>query len=192
MPAQQTGNDTEELQFTYEFTEAAFVIGYPSATLYVSCAEHDDMDVYVQLRKQDRGGRLVEHLNIPPSALGMTEVEVPNINPLKYLGPQGILRASHRGLDPELSKPDHLVLAHRKIQKVSPGTVTKLEIPIWPCGIAFEAGERLVLKVSGHDMRLAEFTALAGAFKSGNKGSHVVYCGQDGYHSQLSIPVVKP
>lgn len=188
--AQQEGNDTEELEFQYTFAARSYVIGYPSATLYISCDDHDDMDVYVQLRKMDRAGKLLEHINIPPAALGMALDEVPNNNPLKYLGPQGILRASHRGLDPELSKPSHLVLSHREINKVPPGNVVKLEIPIWPCGMAFEAGERLVLKISGHDMRLAEFTGLAGKFRSGNKGVHKVYCGEGGWQSQLVIPVV--
>ena len=192
VPAQQAGNDTEELQFEYTFDATSYVIGYPSATLYMSCDDHDDMDVYVQLRKLDRTGKLVEHLNIPPDDLGIPAEEIPNINPLKYLGPQGILCASHRGLDSELSKPEHLVLSHKAINKVRAGDVVKMEIPIWPCGIGFEAGEMLVLKISGHDMRLAEFTALAGTFQSENKGVHRVYCGEEGHYSQLMIPVVKP
>jgi len=190
--AQQEGNDTEELEFQYTFDTRSYVIGYPSATLYVSCDEHDDMDVYVQLRKMDGSGRLLEHINIPPHALGLPADEIPNINPLKYLGPQGILRASHRGLDPELSRPSHLVLSHSKVDKVRPGNVVKLEIPIWPCGVAFEVGETLVLKISGHDMRLAEFPALAGTFRSGNKGVHKIHCGEGGRHSQLVVPVITP
>jgi uncharacterized protein len=186
----QRGDDPEELSFEYLFETSTYVVGYPKATLYVSCTEHDDLDIYVQLRKTSKDGRLLDNINIPAEALGLSADEVPNLNVLKYLGPTGIIRASHRELDEALSKPHHPVLSHRKEDKVKPGEVVRLEVPIWPCGMAFEAGEKLVLKVSGHDMRFAEFPPLYGSFRSGNKGTHKIYCGERGFNSELIIPIV--
>ncbi|KIW99562.1 uncharacterized protein Z518_11301 [Rhinocladiella mackenziei CBS 650.93] len=190
VPAMQKGSDPEEIQFKCKFKQPCYVVGYPKAKLYVSCPNHDDLDIFVQLRKMDISGNLLENLNIHPTALGIPADKVPNVNVLKYLGPTGIIRASHRQLDPKLSKAHHPVLSHKTLQKVGPGEVVELQIAIWPCGIAFDAGESLILKISGHDMRLAEFPPLYGSFKSGNKGSHRIYCGEGGYQSELVIPTV--
>ena len=65
-----------------------------------------------------------------------------------------------------------------------------MDIGIWQTGIVFEAGEKLVLKVSGHSMTLAEFTALRGQLTTSNVGRHVLHLG--GMHpSRLMIPVVE-
>lgn len=190
-PAAQNGNDTEELRFDYTFEKEAYIVGYSTAVLYVVADDHDDMDIFIQLRKADRDGKLLEQINIPPGALGMSESTVPNVNVLKYLGPPAIIRASHRELDEKLSQPHHPVLAHRKLQKVNRGEVTRLEVGFWPGGMAFYPGERLAVKISGHEMRFAEFPALYGAFRSINVGHHVVYCGDSGYASSVEIPFVE-
>jgi hypothetical protein len=187
----QSDGDLEELVFEYTFNSSAYLVGYPKATLYVSFPDHDDGDVYVQVRKASPTGKLLQNINIPLKALGFqTAAEVPSINPLKYLGPQGICRASLRELDPQISKPHHSIFSHRSSQKVTPGQVVKLEIPIWPTAIAFEKGEKLCLKVSGHSMVLAEFEMLKGTFTSGNKGRHVLYMGST-YDSRIEVPFVE-
>ena len=190
VPVMQCGDDAEELSFEYLFESPTYVVGHPRATLYVSCSEHDDLDIFVQLRKMCKDGRLLENINIPADALGIPADKVPNLNILKYLGPTGIIRASHRELDQTLSKPHHPVLSHRKEDLVKPGEVVRLEVAIWACGMAFEAGEKLVLKLSGHDMRFVDFPPLSCSFHSGNKGIHKIYCGEGGFHSELVLPTV--
>jgi hypothetical protein len=99
-PAQQIDNDPEELRFEHTFKTTTHIIGYSRTVLYMSCEQADDLDVFVQLRKADRNGKLLQNLNIPLEDLGLqAEEEVEAINPLKYLGPSGILRASHREID---------------------------------------------------------------------------------------------
>jgi uncharacterized protein len=188
-PAQQVDDDSGELRFEYSFSEASYMIGYSKAVLYLSCADHDDMDVFVQLRKADQHGKILQNFNIPIEDLNMTEAEVPSVNTMKYLGPSGIVRASHRELDDELSTDHHPVLSHRTSKKISPGTIVKLEIGLWPTSILFDKGEKLVLKISGHHMMLAEFEPLRGKFSSLNKGQHVVHTGAE-YQSMIQIPMV--
>lgn len=188
--ALQADCDPEEIRFEYTFTETSYLVGYSKATLFVSCQEHDDMDVFVQLRKADAKGNLLQWLNVPAQALGMAPQDVPSITPLKYLGPTGILRASHRKLDGNLSKPYRPVPSHSAIEKVSPGTIVKLEIGIWPTAIAFEKGEKLVLKISGHNMMLAEFVPLRGSFTSGNQGRHHIHFGGEN-NSSIDVPFVQ-
>jgi len=51
---------------------------------------------------------------------------------------------------------------------VVPGEVVDLEIGIWLICIVFNAGENLVLKISGPQMVLAEFEMLRGSSSSGD------------------------
>ncbi|KEF51222.1 uncharacterized protein A1O9_12725 [Exophiala aquamarina CBS 119918] len=187
---QQDGKDQEELSFTFTFPERCTLIGPARATLYVSCAEHDEMDVFVQIRKADKDGNVLSNSNIPLHELGKSSLdEVPEINVLKYLGPTGVLRASHRAIDPSLTKPHWTAHDHTKEAKITPGEIVKLDIGIWPASIQWSAGERLVFKVAGHSMTLAEFPVLQGTYTTANKGKHTLYFGEE-YKSSLQIPVV--
>ncbi|EXJ67439.1 uncharacterized protein A1O5_09452 [Cladophialophora psammophila CBS 110553] len=189
-PAEQVDNDPEFVEFTYSFAEKSTIIGPSKAVLYMSCTDHDDMDIFVIIRKADKNGKILQNINIPLNELGVTsEQEVQDINSLKYIGPSGILRASHRALDPKLSKPHWLAHDHRQEQKIPPGHIVKLEIGIWPAAIQFEAGEKLVFRVAGHQMTLAEFTPLRGQFHTGNKGKHTLHFGGQ-YDSHLVVSFV--
>ncbi|KAL4802469.1 Alpha/Beta hydrolase protein [Aspergillus unguis] len=191
VPGMQMDEDDEAVTFSMTFTEKTTIMGASRAILYMSCAEHDDMDVFVQLRKRDKNGKILRNLNIPLADMKLSsEEEVETINSLKYLGPSGILRASHRALDPRLSKPHWPAHDRSRREVVPPGTIGRLEIGLWPAAIQFEAGEALVLKVAGHHMTLAEFTPLRGLFTNSNKGQHEVHFGGE-YASRLDIPFVE-
>jgi predicted acyl esterase len=189
-PAQQMDNDPGELRFEHTFSAATHMIGYSRVVLHMSSDQADDFDVFVQLRKADRNGRLLQNINIPPADLGLREEEVEAINPLKYLGPSGILRASHRDIDRERSKPHWPFYPHTTKKLIQAGEVVRLEIGIWPTAIRFEAREKLVLKVAGHNMSLAEFPLLRGKSGNCNKGAHNVFVGP-GNLSSLTIPIVE-
>ncbi|KAH6959628.1 Alpha/Beta hydrolase protein [Ilyonectria sp. MPI-CAGE-AT-0026] len=188
--ARQMNNDPEEAVFTYTFPERCTLIGPTKAVLYLSCTEFDDMDVFVQIRKADKDGNILVNSNIPLEDLGKTSIdEIPDINVMKYLGPTGILRASHRNIDPILSKPHWPAHDHTKEVKVAPGNIVKLEIGLWPASIQWDAGEKLIFKVAGHPMSLAEFPLLRGTFTTANQGKHVLHLGGD-HNSHVEIPVV--
>jgi predicted acyl esterase len=188
-PAMQADEDTNELLFTYTFSESASFLGYSKAVLYMSCQDYDDLDVFVQLRKTNKDGKILQNLNIPSEKLGLKIEEVETINPMKYLGPSGILRASHREVDANLSKINRPYHPHTSEQRVPPGTVVKLEIGLWPSGMLFDAGESIVLKVAGHHMTLAEFAPQRGLFTTGNKGIHHLHVG--GINSScIVIPLI--
>lgn len=192
VPALQVDSDSEELVFTYTFARQAFVVGHSKAVLYMSCSSHDDLDVFVQLRKASADGTILQNVNIPLEHMGVSSAEdIVPVNSNIYLGPTGILRASHRAIDQELSKSHAITYSHTEeaIQKVKPEEIVKLEIAIWPTAMVFEAGEKIILKVAGHHMTLAEFEPLRGAFSAENKGHHVVHFGGR-YPSHIEIPIV--
>lgn len=189
--ADQTDNERDYVEFAYTFTEPCTLIGPSKAVVFMSCPDHDDMDVFVIIRKADRDGNILRNVNIPLKELELTAVDqVEKINVLQYIGPSGILRASHRAIDSKLSKPRWPAHVHTREDKVPPGTVVQMEIGIWVAAIHFEAGEKLVFRVAGHQMTLAEFTPLRGGFLTGNRGTHTLHYGGQ-HQSYLSIPSVQ-
>ncbi|KAF2871290.1 Alpha/Beta hydrolase protein [Massariosphaeria phaeospora] len=188
--------DAGELSFSYTVPERTTLIGFSKAVLYMSCPDHNDMDVFVMVRKADAHGNVLRHVNIPIADLNAVDKsiveakDVEMVNTHQSVGSMGVLRASHWKLDESLSTERWPVHAHTSEEKISPGTVVKLEIGIWPASIRFEAGEKLVFKASGHNMRLLDYAQLRDAFTTGNKGRHVVLIGGE-HASYVEVPVVE-
>jgi uncharacterized protein len=192
----QIDNDLEEATFTYTFSERTYLLGSAKATLFMSCSDADDMDIFLQIRKADSSGKVLLNYNIPQAdmdACGVPHEKVPLLNTYVYLGPTGQIRASHRSIDEKLSKPHYIQHEHLREDRVPRGEVVKIETSLWPGGIIFEAGESLVFKVSGHPMYLAEFPTLRGEFKAKNTGKHVIFaggCGDGGEGSFITVPLL--
>ena len=139
---------TDCADFSFTFDEYTEIAGYPVVKLWISCKEHDYMDVVVQIRKLSREGNPMVHLNYPCS---VPEPQVLSTDVSKHLGPEGMLRASHR-LSKEIvdGRPWY---RHDKINKITPGDIVSLEIALWPIGMVFDAGEGFLLRVAEHDLR---------------------------------------
>lgn len=73
---------------------------------------------------------------------------------------QGWLRASHRALDPGLTRDWRPYHPHVDPQPLTPGEIYAVEVEMWPTCIVVPAGYRLGLTVRGTDH---EFAALAGS-----------------------------
>ena len=170
------------------FNQYTELCGRPYAKLFMSCVDHDDFDVVVQIRKISATGELLESLNWSP--MPKPQPEVPDVNVAKHLGQQGMLRASHHV---SLKNKDDVGFPsydHRSRQPVPAGTVIPLMIPIWPVGMVFEAGEGLMLRVAGHDMCLPEVEMMRPTKPvDENKGAQAVYTGGD-RGSFLMVPVI--
>ncbi|KAJ4349634.1 uncharacterized protein N0V89_008251 [Didymosphaeria variabile] len=99
----------EELNFTLTFPERSALIGPVKAVLFMSCPNHDDMDVFIILRKADAEGKVLRNINIPIPDLHAVDPGIPEekdvemVNTHQYIGPMGVLRASHRKHDESLS-----------------------------------------------------------------------------------------
>ena len=64
---------------------------------------------------------------------------------------QGWLRASHRELDQELTKPYRPYHRHQRKIPLVPGQKTELDIEIWPTSIVIPKGYQLAISVLGKD-----------------------------------------
>jgi predicted acyl esterase len=181
--------------FSFVFKEKTRLMGIPKAVMYMSCNDLDDMDVYVLIRKLDKDGKPMLSLNIPWHSVPFDKIaDIPRdklSDLLLYQGPTGILRASHREIDPKRSiNPNYPFHPHTREQKIPPGTITKLEIGMWPMGIDYEAGQGLQVQVWGHNPQMHPHKGLEGSAPNElNRGFHHIHTGLE-HPSHIVLPFV--
>ncbi|KAL5342179.1 Alpha/Beta hydrolase protein [Aspergillus crustosus] len=197
---EKTSYDSESFasfaEFSYTFDKPARLIGLPKAILYVSSEERDDFTVFVIIRKKDRNGKDLMHLNFPFHATPVDSID--EIAPKQqsstnlHLGSMGILRASHRAIDEKKSiHPQFPFHPHTRQEKVTPGEIVKLEIGIWAAGVDFDAGETVSVRVSGQFPSIAEYKTWSKPRPEHelNKGKHFIHTGGE-YPSSVILPFI--
>lgn len=130
------------------------ITGPIAARLFVSSST-TDADLFVVLRAFGPGGDEV-------TFQGALDPNTPIAN--------GWLRASHRRLDPERSRPYQPYHPHDAVEPLTPGEVYELNIEILPTCIVLPPGYRLALSIRGKDY---EYTGPVDEF-----GKKFVYAGR--------------
>ena len=120
---------------TPPLTERLEITGPVSAKLWVS-SESTDADLFLVLRAFDPAGMEVTFIgsNDPRVPVGL-----------------GWLRASHRKLDPKLSRPYRPWHTHDEEWPLVPGEPVEVDVEIWPTSIVMPQGYRLALTVRSKD-----------------------------------------
>jgi predicted acyl esterase len=145
--------------FMYPAFEAETEITGPSALkLFISSAT-EDADIFAVLRVFDEDGAEV-------TFQGAIDPHTPIA--------QGWLRASHRRLDPDLSRPYRPYHTHDRREPLQPGEVYELDVEIWPTSIVIPAGYRLGLTIRGSDY---EYEGDLGDNKLGTFKNEMTGCG---------------
>jgi predicted acyl esterase len=145
--------------------------------LWVEIDEGSDADVFAYIRKADADGQ-------PLLAEIWPGTGIPS------LGAMGRLRASHREMDTEKSTPLAPVHRHERELGVEPGVPVPLDIEIWPHGMAWHAGQRLQVIISGHDLMPAEEGPDTVENGGPNVGTHRILTG-GAFDSYLLVPLVR-
>jgi putative CocE/NonD family hydrolase len=101
------------------------ITGHINLILWVS-SETDDMDIFAYLR------------NMAPD--GSVETAT-----------RGILKVSHRKLNPDLSRPDRPWHSHDEEQKLAAGQIVPIEVEIWATSMIFKQGHRIRLDIQPSD-----------------------------------------
>jgi predicted acyl esterase len=111
------------------------ITGPVAAKLWVS-SDTIDADLFLVLRVFDPAGKDVVFIgsNDPRVPVGL-----------------GWLRASHRKLDPQRSRPYRPWHTHDAERPLTPGEPVELDIEIWPTSIVVPPGYRIALTVRGKD-----------------------------------------
>jgi len=161
--------------FDYTLPQAAEITGHMKLRLWVQADGADDMDLFVAIQKFDAAGKLVPFVFYAMNENGPVA--------------QGWLRASHRELDPERSRPEQPFHSHLRELPLKAGEIVPLEIEVWPSSTRFEAGERLRVIVQGRDLELqaAPNSPTARHEDTRNQGRHVIHVGGE-YDSHLLVP----
>ena len=143
------------LTFTTAPLRAETEITGPSALkLWISSATAD-ADLFIVLRVFDPAGKEVLFQGA--------------LDPKTPVG-QGWLRASHRKLDKERSRPYRPYHTHDEKQPLTPGEVYELDVEIWPTCIVIPPGYRLALSIRGRDYEHDEAAATLSNMKNPMKG----------------------
>jgi predicted acyl esterase len=187
----QSQQATSTARFVHCFENRTRLLGIPKAILHMSCSSHNDLDVYIILKKLSRSGETLLSLNIPWPGLpvkSIAEIEQSKrTEVILYTGPIGILRASHREIDSTQSMhPNFPFHPHEREQKIPPGEIVRLEIGIWGMGIEYDAGESICLEISGAYPGIANFGSNE---HTNNKGSHTIHVGGK-FDSHIILPFV--
>lgn len=191
------GEGTDRVHFNYTFDKPTTLVGPPKIYLNMSCKEHNDMNVYVQIRKLDKNGHPLIHIQIPKerwhtkSMYDLSEGESEN-GIIFFKGNVGMLRASHRKID--RSKTYHPQIPfhpHDEVQRIPKGEVVELEIGIFSAATHFEAGESLSVQIFGSISLNPELNSLnrPRPEQEKNHGTHNVHFGGR-YESRIILPVV--
>ena len=127
----------------------------PSALRLFLSSSTVDADLFIVLRVFDPAGKEVVFQGA--------------LDPHTPIG-QGWLRASHRGLDRERSRPYRPWHRHDEKQPLQPGEVVELDIEIWPTCIVVPPGYRLALTIRGKDYEYEGEAATLSNMKHPMKG----------------------
>jgi putative CocE/NonD family hydrolase len=163
----------DRASFVYKFARATELTGSMALKLWVSTTDGDDLDLFVLLRKFDAADR---------------EVFFYGYNGFARDGvAKGWLRASHRQLDADRSRPGRPWHTHRVSEPLAHGEIAPVEIEVLASSTLFEAGSSLRVEVLGHDA--AKYPAFRHR-RTVNRGCHGVHTG--GRHdSYLLAPFVE-
>ncbi|GAA5931724.1 hypothetical protein JCM3775_000024 [Rhodotorula graminis] len=192
------GEGKDVVAFDIHFDEPTQLVGIPKAVVYMSTDDHDDMNVYVTLKKLDKDGNTLQHMTVPRArALAPSQADIApkdRTSLLLHPGSLGVLRASHRDIDERKNvHPNWPWHPHSHEDKLAPGEVVRLEIGIWAMGWQYDAGEGLRVEIGGgHDMNheIRHFTTRFPPESTLNKGRHVVHFGAQ-YPSKVILPFVR-
>jgi predicted acyl esterase len=167
------------VHFDFAVTETMELTGYMKLHLWVEADGSDDMDLFVGVRRIDGNGKVVNFPWLTIHDNGEAAL--------------GCLRVSHRHQDPAKTTPQRVVLTHDREQRLSPGQVVEVDVPIYPSSTQFQPGDTLRIMLQGHDIVTAEHDrpGVVGHTDLRNRGRHIVRLGGD-HQSFLQIPVIPP
>ena len=132
------------------------ITGPMAARLFVSSTTRD-ADLFLIVRVFDPAGKEL-------TFMGSTDPNTPIAN--------GWLRASHRALDPERSKPWRPYHPHDRVEPLTPGQVYECDVEIVTSCIVVPAGWRVALTVRGKDYEYeGELSEFGKKFHYGTRGT---------------------
>ncbi|KAJ5674371.1 uncharacterized protein N7477_004305 [Penicillium maclennaniae] len=167
----------DDVRFQYRFSEDTELTGNMRLRLWVAADQGEDMDLFVQLDKLDKDGKIT-----PFVAFSMVDD-----------GPLGLgwLRVSHRELDIAKTTIDRPYHIHARKLLLRPNEIVPVDIEILPTSTLLRPGETLQVRIQGNDsFRHKTPDVVQFHENSVNKGKHFVYSGSN-FESYLVLPIIE-
>lgn len=111
------------LTYDIKFDKDTRILGLPKAHIFMSCPDHDDWTVFVRIRKLDKNGKVLQHLQVPRERAWAASID--EIKPedqsgvILHQGSFGVLRASHRAIDRSRSIHENFPFHHHDREEKS-------------------------------------------------------------------------
>jgi uncharacterized protein len=169
-----TADNEGKTTFTITFDRDTELSGYMSLHLWVEAVGATDMDLFARIVKLDARDQPLLQDSVT----------------FKYSGPDGRLRVSQRKLDQKRSTPLTPVLTQDTVEPLHAGEIVPIDIPIWPTGMVFHAGQKLQLVIAGYDYMISRPNDRP-LIDIKNQGAHIIHTGGR-YDSYLTVPVIPP
>ncbi|MFT3983529.1 MAG: CocE/NonD family hydrolase [Lachnospiraceae bacterium] len=171
------GNKEGAVEFRITFDKETRIVGYAKIKLFLEAEKCHDMDLFVEIGKEDEKGNLLIWDCTPHNRYQ---------NPM--MGFEGRLRVSLREIDEELSS--EIIPVHRfeKPDYLNEGEIAEAEIAIRPFGLIWKKGETLVLRIGNEQRENLEKESYIGTANDG--GRHIVWCGKE-KASYVQLPFLK-
>lgn len=167
---------TETTTFDIKFNEETEITGYIKLHLWVECRGHDNMDLFLWIKKLGQEGEY-----LPIHCMGEP-----------YRGAWGYARCTHRELDPKWSTDFQPVQAHRKREPMEPGGIYPIDIEFYPHSRIWHKGESLRLEIQGRFIATEWYEDAHMTYDPDNgDGIHVIHTGAE-YDSYIQIPFIPP
>ena len=179
-------SEEDQASFTIRIDSPVDFVGYPKVCLWVEADASDDMDLFVFLQKLDAKGKQLEQFNVPNHGPVMQGLTHQGAAILKYKGSNGRLRVSMRHLDETNSTESIPVHSFDRVEKLAPKEVVRVDIDLFPIGLALKLGDQLRLVISGHHL-LGGVMPGAANVPSENHGRHIIHTGGQ-FTSYLQLP----
>lgn len=166
---------SDRLSFRWRFDEDTEVVGPMATRLWVELPSGGDVSVFVGVSKWREGRRVGFE-----GSYGFTDDLVTH----------GMLKASHRRLDPSRSRPAEPVHAHTVAEPLTPGEVVCMDVALLPSATVFRVGEELRLDVQGRwFFRTNPLTGqLPARYQAGHRTRCILHAGGQ-RESWLRIPM---
>ena len=168
------------VSFELTFDEDTELTGYFMARLWVEADGSDDVDLYLSVQKYSAEGKWIPTL----------------WDGSYHPGVYGLMRVSHRELDPEKTTEFQPYHKHTGEQLLGPGEIVPVDVEIWPHSRIWHKGEKIRFNIGGpHDFDPNDHKGPAYmqtyAWNTRNRGNHIIHTGGK-YDTYLQVPVIPP
>ncbi|KAJ3340073.1 hypothetical protein HDU93_007415 [Gonapodya sp. JEL0774] len=206
-----SANNSSVASWTYIHSAQASTtlefVGLPRVCVHAAAESHTDFDLCFTVRKLSREGKPLDLFTYPLQDMQRAAIEMgqtpptsyeslPKSSLFRYVGPNGLIRASRRKVRPpasreeiEINFPGVPFHPHDENTPVKPGEIVEIVTGLWPMAMSVSPGEGLRLDITPVNSNYSDIPVpIRIPQYNANKGKQLIYFGGK-YKSQIWLPL---